>query len=172
MLDFLEGVKDAYIFLSKFYSFKLPSNGFFSKFFKKEYEIKVVPLTSEVVTLRQNKEALIPIKIINLSKDILDSTFLRIIPKNNKLVQLFYDRNKKFKIAPNSSYILKMKCISGDKIGIENVMFYFFNKEDNIKNKNLLHFYINFQVNKDKEDEKINKQFDNNEIAIIHSSKN
>ena len=165
---FLSNLSDIYKFISNYYSFKIPSNNFFSKIFKKEYDISLIPLTDKKICLRQEKEVLLPIKIINLSKEFIRSSQIEIIPKDNKLVQIYNDV-KNFSIGPSLSYTLKMKCIAGEKLGKENICFYGFSTILNFKNPEKLKFNLEFEVNKDEEEEKMNEKLGYNENVILYT---
>lgn len=164
---FLTNLSDIYNFILKFYSFKIPSNGFFTKIFRKEIEISLIPLTDKKICLRPNKEVLLPIKIVNLSKEFIKGSQIDIIPKDNKLIQI-YNNNKIFSIGPNLAYTLKMKCISGDKLGKENITLYGFSDVLNFKNPENLKFNLVFEVNNDEEEEKMNEKLEFNENVILY----
>ena len=165
---FLSNLSDIYKFISHFYSFKIPSNNFFSKIFKKEYDISLVPLTDKKICLRPEKEVLLPIKIANLSKELIRSSQIEIIPKDNKLVQI-YAENKKFSIGPNSPYTYKMKCIAGEKLGKESIYFYGFSETLNFKSPEKVKFNLVFEINNDDEEEKMNEKLGYNENVILYN---
>lgn len=165
---FLSNIEDIYKFLTRFYSFKVPSNNFFMKFFRKEYEITLIPLTDKKICLRPGKNVLLPIKISNFSTEAIRSSQIDIIPKDNKLVQI-YKENKNFTIGPYLPYTLKMKCISGDKIGNEKIIFYGFSEYLNFKNPENLKFSLEFEINEDEEEEKMNENLGNNENVILYN---
>ena len=165
---FLSNLPNIYNFLLKYYSFKIPSSNFFSKFFRKEIEISLIPLTDKKICLRQNKEVLLPIKIINLSKEFIRSSQFDIIPKDNRLVQIYND-NQKFSVGPNLAFTLKMKCFSGDKLGKENITLYGFSEVLNFKNQENLKINLEFEVNKDEEEENMNEKLGFNENVILYN---
>ena len=165
---FLSNLQDFYKFITLFYSFKVPTNNFFSRLFKKEYEVSLIPLTDKKICLRPEKEVLLPIKIVNLSKEFIRSSQIDIIPKDNKFVQIYND-NKKFSIGPNLAFTLKMKCISGDKLGKEKITFYGFSEDLSFKNPENLKFNLEFEINNDEEEEKMNKKLEYNENVIIYN---
>ena len=164
---FLSNLTEIYKFISNSYSFKLPANNFFSKLFKKEYEISFIPLTDKKICLRPEKEMLLPIKIVNLSKDIIKSSQLEIIPKDNTLVQI-YNENK-FVLGPNTSKTVKMKCITGSNLGKETIIFYGFSQYLTFKNPEKVNFSLDFEVNNDEEEEKMNKILEYNENVIMYN---
>lgn len=164
---FLSNLEEIYKFISISYNFKVPTNNFFSKIFKKEYEISFIPLTDKKICLRPEKEMLLPIKIVNLSKEIIKSSQLEIIPKDNTLVQI-YNENK-FVLGPNTSKIVKMKCITGSNLGKENIIFYGFSQDLIFKNPEKVKFSLDFEVNNDEEEEKLNKKLEYNENVIMYN---
>ena len=165
---FLSNLQDVYKFITTFYSFKVPTNNFFSRLFKKEYELSFIPLVDNKICLRPEKEVLLPIKIANLSKEPIRSSQIDIIPKDNKLVQI-YNENKKFTIGPNLAFTLKMKCIAGDTLGKEKITFYGFSEDLSFKNPEILKFNLEFEINKDEEEEKMNKKLEYNENVILYN---
>ena len=167
--NFLSSLSDIYKFITQFYSFKISSNNIFSKIFQKEYEISMAPLTDKKITLRPNKEYYFPIKIINLSKEVITASKFQIIPKNNKLINIFLEGNKKYTLGGNSTFTVKLKCITGSTKGNETITFYGFSSQLTLKNREQLKFNIEFEINDDSEEEKINKEFNNNENIIMFS---
>ncbi len=167
--NFLSNLSDIYKYITQFYSFKVASNNIFSKIFQKEYEISMAPLTDKKISLRPNKEYYFPIKLINLSKEIITSSKFQIIPKNNKLINIFLEGTKKYNLGSNSNFTVKLKCITGSIKGKETVTFYGFSSQLTLKNKEQLKFNIEFEINDDLEEEKINKEFNNNENIIMFS---
>ena len=167
--QFLSNLSDIYKFISQFYSLKIPSNNIFTKIFKKECEIKMRPLSDKKICLRPRKETLFPIKVSNLSKEIVNSSKFQIIPKDNKLVQIYYEANNRFSLGPNSNFTVKMKCITGKKLGTEKINFYAFSEELKFKNQSELNFSIEFEINDDEEEEKMNKKLEYNENVIVYN---
>ena len=167
--NFLSSLSDIYKYITQFYSFKISSNNFFSKMFQKEYEINMTPLTDKKISLRPNKEYLFPIKLINLSKEVITSSKFQIIPKNNKLINIYFEGNKKYTLGSNSNFTVKLKCITGSTKGKETITFYGFSDQLTLKNREQLKFNIEFEINDDLEEEKINKEFNNNENIIMFS---
>ena len=127
------------------------------------------PLSDKKVSLRPRKETLFPIKVFNLSKEIVNSSKFQIIPKDNKLVQIYYEANNRFSLGPNSNFTVKMKCITGKKLGTEKINFYAFSEELKFKNQSELNFSIEFEINDDEEEEKMNKKLEYNENVIVYN---
>ena len=167
--EFLSNLPSIYRFISKNNAYKKETNNKLLKLFKKEYEIKMYPLTDEKVCLRPHKEAKFPIRIYNLSKEIIHSTQFDIIPKDNKLVQIYFEAYEKFSIKPNEKYTIKLKCISGGKMGREKINFYLFSRELALKNSGQLKFCIEFEINDDVKEEDMNKNLKPNENVILYS---
>jgi hypothetical protein len=164
---FLSNLTDMYNFITNSYKFKLPSNNFFSKLFKKEYDIIIVPLTDQKICIRPNKKFVLPVKIINSSKEVVKSSQFEIIPKDNKLIQINDD--SKYVLGPNSSKTLKMKCASGENLGKEKITFYGFSEQLCFKNPNNLNFTLEFEINNDEDEEKINRNLEYNDNVIMYS---
>ena len=167
--NFLSNLIDTYKYITQFYSFKVSSNNIFSKMFQKEYEISMAPLTDKKISLRPNREYMLPIKLINFSKEVITSSKFQIIPKNNKLLNIFLEGNKKYTLGGNSNFTVKLKCITGNTKGKENVTFYGFSSQLTLKNPEQLKFNIEFEINDDSEEENLNKEFNNNENIIMFS---
>jgi hypothetical protein len=167
--NFLSSLSDIYKYITQFYSFKISSNNIFSKIFEKVYEINMAPLTDKKISLRPNREYFLPIKLINLSKEVITSSKFQIIPKNNKLINIYLEGNKKFTLGANSNFTVKLKCITGCIKGKETITFYGFSEQLTLKNREQLNFNIEFEINDDLEEEKINKEFNNNENIIMFS---
>ena len=167
--NFLSNLVDIYKYITQFYSYKVSSNNIFSKLFQKEYEINMTPLTDKKISLRPNKEYLFPIKLINLSKEVINSSKFQIIPRNNKLINIYLEGSKRYTLGSNSNFTVKLKCITGSIKGKETVTFYGFSSKLALKNQEQLKFNIEFEINDDSEEEKINKEFNNNENIIMFS---
>lgn len=166
--EFLSNLPSIYKFISKNYGYKKETNNKFIKLFKKEYEIKMCPLTDGKVCLRPNREVKFPIELTNLTKETIYSTQFDIIPKDNKLVQIYFEAHEKFSIKPKSN-IIKLKCISGGKLGKEKINFYLFSRELTLKNSGQLNFCIEFEINDDIEEEEMNKNLKFNENVILYN---
>ena len=167
--EFLSNLPSIYKFISKNNGYKKETNNKLLKLFKKEYEIKMYPLTDEKVCLLPHKEAIFPIRIYNLSKEVIHSTQFDIIPKDNKLVQIYFEAYEKFSIKPNEKYTIKLKCISGGKMGREKINFYLFSRELALKNSGQLKFCIEFEINDDMQEEEMNKNLKPKENVILYS---
>ena len=165
--EFLSNLPLIYKFMSKNNSYKKETNNKLLKFFKKEHEIKMWPLTDEKICLRPHQEVKLPIRLHNSTKETIFSTQFDIIPKDNKLIQIYFEAYQKFSIKPNSYYTVKLKCISGGKLGKEKINFYLFSRELTLKNAGQLSFCIEFEINNDMEEEEMNRNLKLNENVIL-----
>ena len=113
---FISSLGETYNFITQNYIF---SSKLFLK--KSQRNISIYLLGDKYICLRPNKGLLIPIKIMNNSNAIISYTEFIILIKGNKYLNISYDCGSKFKILPNSFYILKIKCITPNKIYKENI---------------------------------------------------
>ena len=165
---FLSNITDIYRFMTNIYSFKSNTKNFFTKLFTKEYEIKLYPICDKKICLRPQKNFIFAIKIFNFTNNLISSSQFEIISKNNKNIKILIP-NTKFNIRPNSHYTLKLKCKTKKNIKKEKVDFYLFSDSLYFKNQEDVHFTIDFEINEDWDEEKINSHFENNEYAILYS---
>ena len=165
--DFLSNISDIYKFISTFYSFK-PSKNFFTKFFTKEYEIKISPICDKKICVRPKKNFLFPINITNLTTNTINSSQFEIISKNNKIIKIL-NLNKNFTLGPNGNHTIKLKCKTKNCKGKENVEFLVFSDNLTFKNQETIKFDVDFEINDDWEEEQINLFFENNEFAILYN---
>ena len=165
--DFLSNISDIYKFISTFYSFK-PSKNFFTKFFTKEYEIKISPICDKKICVRPKKNFLFPINITNLTTNTINSSQFEIISKNNKIIKIL-NLNKNFTLGPNVNHTIKLKCKTKNCKGKENVEFLVFSDNLTFKNQETIKFDVDFEINDDWEEEQINLFFENNEFAILYN---
>ena len=111
--------------------------------------------------LRPNKRINIPIKILNYSKETINSSQFVIICKNQKNIFLSTNENEKFSIEGGGEYILNIVCITPEKsCKKETIFIEIYSNELNIKmSRRLIHEY-NIEVNFDSDDDK-NSRFNN-----------
>jgi hypothetical protein len=108
---FLSNITDTYKYIDKNYNYKIPIDSKkITKLIRKEYNLKIVPMTDLNFSLRPNKIFDIPIKVLNLSDENINSSQFIIIVKNNKLINISYQVDKIFVIKPNEEYELKLLC--------------------------------------------------------------
>ena len=167
--DFLSNTRDIYRFISTFYSFKQSKNfHFITKFFTKDYEMKICSFSDKKIFLRPKKNFLFPIKIINMTNSAINSTQFEIIPKNNKIIRM-QNQNKTFSLEPNGNNIIKFKCSTRNCKGKEKIEFILFSDNLTIKHHEGINFFLDFEINDDWEEEQINLFFENNEFAILYN---
>ena len=166
--EFLSNITDIYKFITNFYTFKTNTKNFFSKIFTKEYDVRIYPIGDNKICFRPKKNLIFPIKIVNSSNSLINSSQFEIISKNNKLIQLL-NPNKEFSIRPNSTYIFSLKCTTKNNVGKEKVDFHLFSDSISLKINEELNFTIDFEINEDWEEEQLNLQFENNEFVNCYS---
>ena len=167
--DFLSNTRDIYRFISTFYSFKQSKNfHFITKFFTKDYEMKICSFSDKKIFLRPKKNFLFPIKIINMTNSAINSTQFEIIPKNNKIIRM-QNQNKTFSLEPNGNNIIKFKCSTRNCKGKEKIEFILFSDNLTIKHHEGINLSLDFEINDDWEEEQINLFFENNEFAILYN---
>ena len=168
--NFLGSKIDIYKFISRFYSFKANNTkNFFTKLFTKEYEIKFFPLSDKKICLRPNKNFIFPIKIINYSNNVINSTNFEIISKNNKIIRIINQNSKKFSINPNANCVFKLKCKTKKNLTKEKVEFYLFSDNLCFKSTEGLNFNVEFEINEDWDEEQMNLNFEYNEYAVLYN---
>ena len=158
---FISSLEESYNYITKNYSF--------SSIKKNHKNISLYLYGDQNICLRPNKGALIPIKIINNTNITIDSKDIIILVKGNNLVKISYDCTTKYKIKPNSFYVLKLKCLTPNKLIKENIdlelygINYYFKDNKNPK--------INFsiEINEDKDEENMNFKLFFNEMAILYN---
>ena len=164
-MNFVSNIFDTSNFIEKIYGFKLPveSTGY-TKLFRKEYDLKITPMTDLSFCLRPNKRINIPIKILNYSKETINSSQFVIICKNQKNIFLSTNENEKFSIEGGGEYILNIVCITPEKsCKKETIFIEIYSNELNIKmSRRLIHEY-NIEVNFDSDDDKINLDLKNDD---------
>ena len=160
---FISSLYDTIDFISKYYDYKLPyESTSYSKFFRKEYDLKIEPYSDLEFSLRPNKVINIPLKILNYSREILDSNQFIILIKNQKNIYLSpYKENYKIK---GEEYFINIKCITPDRTcEKENILIEIYSQELPIKSSRRLIYEYNIEVNYDSEDDKINMELKNDE---------
>ena len=160
---FISSLYDTIDFISKYYDYKLPyESTSYSKFFRKEYDLKIEPYSDLEFSLRPNKVINIPLKILNYSREILDSNQFIILIKNQKNIYLSpYKENYKIK---GEEYFINIKCITPDRTcEKENILIEIYSQELPIKSSRRLIYEYNIEVNYDSEDDKLNMELKNDE---------
>lgn len=169
--NFISSMNETTSFIEKNYGFKLPheSKGY-TKLFRKQYDIKILPLTDLSFSLRPNKKFIIPIKIVNYSKETIKSSQFVIICKNQKNIFLSADQKEQYSIEPDGTYILKIKCLTPERSCTKETVFIeIFSNEINIKSSRRLSIELNIEVNYDSDDDKLNLDLKNDEDIYCFS---
>lgn len=166
---FISNMEETYKFVEQFHKIKIPQPpAGFSKLFKKEYELKLVPMIDLSICLRPNKGVFIPIKIENHSKETIKSSQFDIIIKNYKNLKINYEKpDKKFEIAPLKNEIIKIKCITPPTTCKEVIDCELFSLEFNLKNCKELNMNILIEVNEDQSEENMNEKLKNYETLCL-----
>lgn len=136
---------------------------------KPQRNLSLTLMADKKIYLRKNKGVLIPIKIINNSNIVADSRDFIILLKQNKILNISYNSNSYFKITPNSSYILKLKCITPDVLCKENITAEIFSNKFILKQSENLRINFSIEINEDNEEEDLNLKLCFNEMAILYN---
>ena len=161
---FISSLEESYNFMTKNYNFH--SN---KSIKKKQRNISIYLYGDENICLRPKKGALIPIKIMNNSHATLYSHEFIILVKGNKLINITYDSSNKFTINPYKFYILKLKCLTPNKLIKENINLELYSNSYNLKDdkKPIINFSI--EINEDKDEENMNFKLFFNEMGILYN---
>lgn len=155
---FLSSLKETYNFISKPCEQQLNSS-FLSLLIQKTYDIKIIPITDLDICLRPNKGVFLPIKIINDSKTVLNSSKFIILISGNYLINISYNCSDYFNIREKGGeYILRLKCITPSKLCKETINVIIFSSELNLKENGFLKIKYNITINEDIEEEKLNEK--------------
>jgi hypothetical protein len=166
----LSNLADTYKYIDKYYNFKIPLDSKkMTKLIRKEYNLKIVPMTDLEFSARPNKVIDIPLKVLNLSDEKVNSSQFIILIKNNKLININYKVDKAFTIKPDDEHKIKLLCRTPavkckEKINIE-----IYSSELKIRMSSRLGFDLEIEINNDKEDEGLNRELNNDKYAIFHS---
>ena len=168
--SFLSNITDTYKYIDKNYNYKIPIDSKkMTKLIRKEYNLKIVPMTDLQFSVRPNRRIDIPIKVLNLSDQEINSSQFIILIKNNKLINISYQVDKKFVIKPNEDYEINLLCRTSTTNSKEKVNIEIYSAELKIRMSSRLNFDLEIEVNDDKEDEKMNKDLNNDKYAIFHN---
>ena len=167
---FLSNLTDTYKYIDNNYNYKIPIDSKkMTKLIRKEYKLRIVPMTDLQFSLRPNKVIDIPVKILNFSDHEISSKQFIILVKNNKLINIGYEVDKEFIIKPNDEYELKLLCRTSANYSKEKINIEIYSAELQIRMSNRLNFDLEIEINDDKEDEKLNRELNNDKYAIFHS---
>ena len=92
-----------------------------------------------------------------------------ILIKGNKVLDISYDLNQKFKIPPESDYNLNIKCITTDKLCKENITMEIYSNRYLLKENKNNTINLNIEVNEDKEEEELNLKLLYNHMVISYN---
>ena len=167
---FLSNITDTYKYIDKNYNYKIPIDSKkITKLIRKEYNLKIVPMTDLEFSLRPNKIIDIPIKVLNLSDEEINSSQFIVIVKNNKLINISYQVDKIFVIKPNEEYELKLLCRTSTTKCKEKIHVEIYSAELRIRMSSRLNFDLEIEINDDEDDEKLNQELNNDKYAIFHT---
>ena len=163
--NFISSLKEAYNFMTKQYNFDLNSN---NKKLKKDLSLAFIG--DKDIFLRPNSGVLLPIKIFNHSKSTtIFSKDIIITIKGNKYLDINYNLAKRFKIPPEQSYILNIKCLTPKKLCKENITMEIFSNRYILKENKNNKININIEINEDKSEENLNLKLLYNEMVILYN---
>ena len=161
---FLSSLKETFNFMTKQYNFDSTSSK------KNKINLSLSFIGDNDICLRPKKGVLLPIRIINHSSNItIYSGDIIILIKGNKVLDISYDLNQKFKIPPESDYNLNIKCITTDKLCKENITMEIYSNRYLLKENKNNTINLNIEVNEDKEEEELNLKLLYNHMVISYN---
>jgi len=161
---FISSIKETYNFIANNY----PSySNLLAK--KSQRNLSISLMADKNIYLRKNKGVLIPIKIMNNSSITVDSKDFIVLIKQNKIINISYNSNSYFKISPNSSYVLTLKCITPDVLCKEDMIAEIFSNKYVLKPNENLRINFSIEINEDDEEEDLNIKLCFNEMAILYN---
>ena len=167
---FLSNLTDTYKYIDKNYNYHIPIDSKkMTKLIRKEYDLKIIPMTDLKFSLRPNKRFEIPVKVLNLSDTEINSSQFMVVVKNNKLINITYEIDKLFDIKPNEEYELTLICRTPNNNTFEQINIEIYSDKLKIRMSSRLNFNLDIEVNKDQKDEKLNVELNNDKYAIFHS---
>jgi hypothetical protein len=161
---FISSLKETYTFITKNYSFPL---NVFSK--KHQRNLSISLMGDNNICLRPNKGALIPIKVMNNNNVTINTSQFIILVKGNKLIHISYDTHSNIKISPNTSWILKLKCITPSQLCKEKINIELYSSNFILKPNDNLKIDFNIEINEDKDEEQLNYKLFYNEMVILYN---
>ena len=168
--EFLSNLTDTYKYIDRNYSYHIPIDSKkMTKLIRKEYNLKIIPMTDLKFTLRPNKIFDIPVKVLNLSDSDINSSQFMVVVKNNKLINISYEIDKIFDIKPNEEYELKLICRTPNTNTLEQINIEIYSDQLKIRMSSRLNFDLEIEINKDENDDKINEELFYDKYAIFHS---
>ena len=168
--DFLSNITDTYKYIDRNYNYHIPIDSKkMTKLIRKEYDLKILPMTDLKFTLRPNKIFDIPVKVLNLSDTEINSSQFMVVVRNNKLINISYEMDKIFDIKPNEEYELKLICRTPNVNTLELINIEIYSDQLKIRMSSRLNFDLEIEINKDEKDDKINEELEYDKYAIFHS---
>ena len=168
--EFLSNLTDTYKYIDRNYSYHIPIDSKkMTKLIRKEYNLKIIPMTDLKFTLRPNKIFDIPVKVLNLSDSDINSSQFMVVVKNNKLINISYEIDKIFDIKPNEEYELKLICRTPNTNTLEQINIEIYSDQLKIRMSSRLNFDLEIEINKDESDDKLNEELFYDKYAIFHS---
>ena len=168
--NFLSNLTDTYKYIDRNYNYKIPIDSKkMTKLIRKEYNLKIVPMTDLKFSVRPNKIIDIPVKLLNLSDHEVNSSQFIVLIKNTKLIHISYELDNIFVIKPQEEYELKLTCRTSASFSKEKINIEIYSSELKIRMSSRLKFDLEIDINEDKEDEKLNKDLNNDKYAIFHT---
>ena len=167
---FLSNITDTYKYIDKSYNYHIPIDSKkMTKLIRKEYKLKIRPMTDLSFTLRPNRVYELPVKILNLSDSEINSSQFMIVVKNNKLINISYELDKIFDIKPNEEYELNLTCRTPNNNTLEQINIEIYSDQLKIRFSTKLNFDLEIEIIKDEKDDKLNEELNNDKYAIFHS---
>ena len=169
--NFISSLNDTYKFITKNYENIFVTKSKFFSLTIKNYDLSLSLIGDNNICFRPNKKVLIPIKVINNTNKIINSSKFMMIIKGNKLINLSYNESQIFKILPKSFYIIKLVCETPSKLCTENISLELYSAKKSFKIINNKKINICIEINEDQNEEKLNNNdlINNNENIICYN---
>ena len=163
--NFLSSIRESFNFMSKQYNYEANNSNK-----KLKVNLSLFFYGDKDICLRPNKGVLLPVKIFNNTNNTtIFSNDIIFVVKGNKFLEITYDMNQKFKIAPNDSYILNLKCLTSKNLNKETINLEIFSNRYILKENKNNKISLNIEVNEDKEEEDLNLNLGYNELVILYN---
>lgn len=168
---FISSLKETFIYISQNYDTELSksNSNFFSKLITSNIELSIILIGDKNISLRPNKKYMKPIKFINHTNKIINSSHFILLITGNKLINIIYDEKQNFNILPKSNYILKLLCQTPSKFCCENINMELYSSTINLKPNNKLKINTKIEINEDQEEETLNEKLLNDDKVILYN---
>ena len=168
---FISSLKETFSYISQNYDNELSKSNpnFFSKLITSNIELSIFLLGDTKIFLRPNKNYMIPIKFINHTNKIVNSSNFILLITGNKLINIAYDEAQTFSILPKSNFILKLFCQTPSKLCSENINIELYSTTINLKQNDNLKIKVNIEINEDQEEESLNDKLLNDDKVILYN---